>query len=69
MHRPGSERSPTLLAQEVARAHQLADVFEAEVRRLLLQEQARIAHLLLAVGLEVAHARGLGDLTKTRPAL
>jgi glutathione S-transferase len=69
MRRPENERSPTLLAHEVARAARLADVFEAEVKRQLLQEEPRMAHLLLAVSLEVARARGLGDLTNTRPAL
>jgi glutathione S-transferase len=68
-HRPQNERSLTVLAHEIARAARLADVFEAEVKRPLLQEQPRMAHLLLAVSLEVARARGLGDLTKTRPAL
>jgi len=68
-HRPENERSLTLLAHEVARATRLADVFEAEVQRPLLQEQPRMAHLLLAVSLEAARARGLGDLTHTRPAL
>jgi glutathione S-transferase len=69
MNRPENERSPTLLAHEVARAERLADVFEAEVQRPLLQEQPRMAHLLLAVGLEVARARGPGDLTQGRPGL
>jgi glutathione S-transferase len=69
MRRPENERSLTLLAHEVARAARLADVFEAEVKRPLLEEQPRMAHLLLAVSLEVARARGLGDLTNTRPAL
>ena len=69
MNRPENERSPSLLAHEVARAARLADVFEAEVKRPLLQRQAGMAHLLLAVSLEVARARGLGDLTNTRPAL
>ena len=69
MNRPGNERSPTLLAHEVARAGRLADVFETEVQRPLLQEQPRMAHLLLAVGLEVARARGPSDLTEGRPGL
>ncbi len=69
MNRPEDERSPSLLAHEVARAGRLADVFEAEVKRPLLQQQPGMAHLLLAVSLEVARARGLGDLTNTRPAL
>jgi glutathione S-transferase len=69
MRRPENERSLTLLAHEVARAARLADVFEVEVQRQLLQEEPRMAHLLLAVSLEVARARGLGDLTNTRSAL
>lgn len=69
MNRPRNERSLTLLAHELARAARLADVFEAEVKRPLLQEQPRMAHLLLAVSLEVARARGFGDLTNTRRAL
>jgi glutathione S-transferase len=69
MRRPENERSPTLLAHEVARAARLADVFEVEVQRQLLLEEPRMVHLLLALSLEVARARGLGDLTNTRPAL
>jgi glutathione S-transferase len=69
MRRPENERSPTLLAHEVARAARLADVFEVEVQRQLLQEEPRMVHLLLALSLEVARARGLDDLTNTRPAL
>ncbi len=69
MHRPQNERSPTLLDHEVARANRLADVFEREVAQPLLREQPRMAHLVLAVSLEVARARGLGDLTDNRPEL
>ena len=69
MNRPASERSSTLLAHEVARAGRIADVFEAEVKQPLLGERPRMAHLFLAVSLEVATARGLGDLTDTRPGL
>jgi glutathione S-transferase len=69
MNRPDSERSSTLLAHEVSRVGRLADVFEAAVKQPLLQEQLRMAHLLLAVSLEVARARGLGDLTSGRPGL
>jgi glutathione S-transferase len=69
MNRPELERSPTLLAHEVSRAGRLADVFEGAVKQSLLQKQPRMAHLLLAVGLEVARARGFGDLTEKRPGL
>jgi len=64
-----NERSPGVLAHEMARAARLADVFEAEVTRPPLQGPPRMAHLLLAVSLEVARARRMGDLTAGRPAL
>src|SRR5262249_43640037 len=67
--RPVSERSPDLMAHEVARANRLADVFEAAAAQPLLREPPRMAHLLLAVSLEVARARGPTDLTAGRPAL
>jgi hypothetical protein len=44
-------------------------MFEAEVAGPLLREAPRMAHLVLAVGLEVARARGLGNLTMNRPRL
>ena len=69
MSRPPNERSPTLLAHEVARAGRLADVFEAEVKQKLLQQPPHMAHLVLAAALEFARARGFGDLTEGRPAL
>jgi glutathione S-transferase len=69
VRRPQNERSSTVLAHEVSRARRLADVFEAEVKQPLLQADLRMAHLILAVGLEVAHARGMGALTDGRPGL
>jgi glutathione S-transferase len=69
MSRPENERSPTLLAHEVARAGRLADVFEAEVKQPLLQQSPRMAHLILAAALEFARARGFGDLTEGRHSL
>jgi glutathione S-transferase len=69
MNRPQNERSPTLLAHEVERARRLADLFEAEVKQPLWRGEPRMARLLVAVGLEVARARGLGDLTGGRPGL
>jgi len=69
MHRPQNERSPSLLAHEVARAERMADVFEVKAKEPLLQEAPRMAHLMLAVTLEMARKRGLGDLTEGRPAL
>ncbi len=69
MSRPESERSPTVLAHEVARSERLADLFAARVADPLLQEPPSMAQLILAVSLESASERGPGDLTAGRPAL
>jgi glutathione S-transferase len=69
MGRPASERSPTTLAHEAARAQRLADLFEVEVAHPLLQGPTTMAHLVLAVAVEFALKRGLGDLTAARPKL
>jgi glutathione S-transferase len=69
MARPESERSPTLLAHEVARSRRMADFFKARVADPLMQGPPGMAHLILAVAVELAHQRGLGDLTDGRPQL
>jgi glutathione S-transferase len=69
MNRPERERSPTTLAHEVARSQRMADVFEVSVTDPWLQGPPAMAHLLLAVALEIARKRGLGDLTDGRPQL
>jgi len=69
MARPAGERSPTALAHEVARAQRMADVFEQRVADPLMQSAPTMAHLTLAVALDVARKRGLGDLTEGRPQL
>ena len=69
MHRPENERSPTVLAHEVARSRRMADHFEARVSDPLMQGAPGMAHLTLAVTLEHARSRGLGDLTSERPQL
>ena len=69
MHRPESERSPTTLAHEVARSRRLADVFEVWVTDPVLRGPPGMAHLILAVALDIARKRGLGDLTDGRPQL
>jgi glutathione S-transferase len=68
MARPESERSPTVLAHEVARAQRMADLFEGRVPDLM-QSAPSMAHLILAVALDVAAKRGFGDLTTGRPQL
>jgi len=69
MARPESERSPTVLAHEVARMERLADLFETLVSDPLLQGAPTMAHLILTVALDVARTRGPGSLTASRPQL
>jgi glutathione S-transferase len=69
MHLPEGERSPTVLAHEVARSQRMADVFEGRVCDPLMQGPPRMAHLILAVSLDVARKRGPGDLADGRPQL
>jgi glutathione S-transferase len=69
MGRPESERSPTTLAHEAARSQRIADLFEAEVTRPIMQAEPNMAQLVLGVALETARIRKLGDLTDGRPKL
>jgi len=69
MARPAGERSPTVLAHEVARGQRLADVFEERVAEPVLCGTPGMAHLILAVTLDVARKRGPGDLAQGRPRL
>ena len=69
MARPAGERSPTVLAHEIARAQRMADAFEGRVADPMMQGAPTMAHLTLAVALDVAAKRGFGDLTSGRPQL
>jgi glutathione S-transferase len=69
MVRPENERSPTTLAHEAARAQRMADFFEDRVTNPLLRGSPSMVHLILAVAVEMARKRGLGDLTAGRPRL
>jgi glutathione S-transferase len=64
MARPEDERSPTTLAHESARAQRMADFFEDRITDPLMQ--GGMARLILAVAVEMARRRGLGDLTAGR---
>lgn len=68
MARPAGERSPTVLAHEVARAQRTADLFEG-VTDQLMQDGPSMAQLILAVALDACTKRGFGDLTAGRPQL
>lgn len=68
-YRPESERSPTTLAHEAARAPRVADFFEEQVADPLMQGPLNMAQLVLAVAVETARLRGMGDLTEGRPKL
>ena len=67
MNRPESERSPTALAHEVARSQRMADLFEARVSDRPMKGSPAWHTLSVAVSLEIARKRGLGDLTAGRP--
>jgi len=69
MHRPQEERSPGVLAHEVARSKRLADVFEQGVSDPGFGRAPKMAHFILAAALDVARKRGPGDLTRGRPRL
>ena len=69
MARPENERSPTTLAHESARAQRMADFFEDHITDPPMQGSPRMAHLILAVAIEMARRRGLGDLTAGRRRL
>ena len=69
MARPENERSPTALAHESARAQRMADFFEDHATDSLMQGAPGMAHLILAVAVEMARKRGLGDLTAGRQRL
>jgi glutathione S-transferase len=69
MSRPDNERSPTVLAHEMARAKRMADVFEGRVTDALMQGITSMAHLILAVALDMAHKRASCDLTHGLPRL
>jgi glutathione S-transferase len=69
MARPANERSPTTLAHESARAQRMADFFENRITDPPMQGSSCMAHLILAVAVEMARKRGLGDLTSGRQRL
>jgi glutathione S-transferase len=69
MARPENERSPTTLAHESARAQRMADFFENHVTDSLMQGSPTMAHLTLAIAVEMARKRGLGNLTAGRHRL
>ena len=69
MHLPECERSSTVLAHEVARSQRMASFFEDRVPDPPMQGTPRMAHLILAVSVDMARKRGFGDLTAGRPQL
>jgi glutathione S-transferase len=69
MHRPENERSPTVLAHEVARSRRMADHFEARMSDALMQGELSMPHLILAVALDAARVWGPCDLTHQCPQL
>ena len=58
MARLANERSPTVLAHEVARSQRMADIFEGYMADPLMKGASRMAHFILAVALERARYCG-----------
>lgn len=69
MRRPETERSPTIIAHEQARAERLADIWQHEVANPWMQGPLNLAQLYLIAGLDQITHAGLVDLTDGRPAL
>ena len=64
-----NERSPTVLAHEVARSQRMADIFESYMADPLMRGPPCMTHLILAVAFERARYCGLNNLTDGRPQL
>jgi glutathione S-transferase len=69
MARAENERSLATLSHEAARAQRMADFFDERITDALMQGTPGMAHLILAVAVEMARKRGLGDLTQGRTRL
>lgn len=69
LRRPENERSPGIIAHEIARAGRLADYFAAAVSHPLMSGSLNIAQLMLLAGLDFARFHRLFDLETSRPAL
>jgi len=69
MRRPESERSPTILAHEQARAGRLADFWEREIGHPMMQGPLNVAQLLLIAALDTGARCQIAELEKGRPKL
>lgn len=69
MRRPETERSPGIIAHEIARAGRMADHFATAVSHPLMSGPLNIAQLMLLAGLDFARFHRLLDLETQRPAL
>ena len=67
--RPETERSPTILAHEQARAVRLADFWEREVGHALMQGPINMAQMLLVTAFDTGAACRIADLESGRPKL
>jgi hypothetical protein len=61
MSRPESERSPTVLAHETARSQRMAELSKTRASDPIIQGAPDMAHLILALSLDVARKRGRGQ--------
>lgn len=69
LRRPQNERSPGIIAHEIARAARMADYFDATVSSPLMNGPLNIAQLMLLAGLDYIRFRQLAAVEAARPAL
>ncbi len=69
LRRPETERSPTIVAHETARAERLADVWERQIGHDVMHGPLNMAQLYLLAGLDQAAYWGVATFESTRPAL
>lgn len=69
MRRPASERSPSILAHEAARAQRMADFWEKEITQPAMREPLNIAQALLIIALDTGALDNIGPLERDRAKL
>lgn len=69
MRRPESERSPTIIMHEAARAARMADFWEKEIGHPLMQGPPNMAQLYLLAGFDQVAYWKLGRYADGRPQL
>jgi glutathione S-transferase len=69
LRRPVSDRSPTIVAHETARAERMADSFNDRIDHPVLTGPFNLTQALIVAGLDYGRVRKFLDLEASRPAL